>query len=109
MRELFVEKVIDTTGEFLDNNQRIKLKEILTEYRNGNKKSIEEVARAVIRGEYGNGQERKDKLRNIYNQVQARVNEILLGKNRWLNNGFIRKNSGNMVHIGAIHTTVRKL
>ena len=29
MRELFVEKVIDTTGEFLDNNQRIKLKEIL--------------------------------------------------------------------------------
>ena len=31
MRELFVKKVIDTTGEFLDNNQRIKLKEILTE------------------------------------------------------------------------------
>ena len=31
MRELFVEKVIDTIGEFLDNNQRIKLKEILTE------------------------------------------------------------------------------
>ena len=31
MRELFVEKVIDTTGELLDNSQRIKLKEILTE------------------------------------------------------------------------------
>ena len=31
MRELFVEKVIDTTENFLDNNQRIKLKEILTE------------------------------------------------------------------------------
>jgi len=31
MRELFVEKVIDTTEDFLDNNQRIKLKEILTE------------------------------------------------------------------------------
>ena len=31
MRELFVGKVIDTTEEFLDNNQRIKLKEILTE------------------------------------------------------------------------------
>lgn len=31
MRKLFVEKIIDTTGEFLDNNQRIKLKEILTE------------------------------------------------------------------------------
>lgn len=31
MRKLFIEKVIDTAGEFLDNNQRIKLKEILTE------------------------------------------------------------------------------
>lgn len=31
MRKLFLEKVIDLTGEFLDNNQRIKLKEILTE------------------------------------------------------------------------------
>ena len=31
MRELFVEKVIDLAGEFLDNNQRIKLKEILIE------------------------------------------------------------------------------
>ena len=30
MREMFVEKVIDWTEEFLDNNQRIKLKEILT-------------------------------------------------------------------------------
>ena len=30
MRELFVGKVIDTTEDFLDNNQRIKLKEILT-------------------------------------------------------------------------------
>lgn len=31
MRELFVEKVIDLAENFLDNNQRIKLKEILTE------------------------------------------------------------------------------
>lgn len=31
MRELFVEKVIDTTESFLDNDQRIKLKKILTE------------------------------------------------------------------------------
>lgn len=31
MIELFVKKVIDTTENFLDNNQRIKLKEILTE------------------------------------------------------------------------------
>ena len=31
MRELFVEKVINTVEDFLDNNPRIKLKEILTE------------------------------------------------------------------------------
>ena len=31
MREMFVKKVIDWAGEFLNNNQRIKLKEILTE------------------------------------------------------------------------------
>ena len=42
-----------------------------------NSQSIEELARAVIRGEYGNGQERKDKLGSLYNEVQKRVNEIL--------------------------------
>ena len=31
MRELFVEKVIDESVNFLSNNQRIKLKEMLTE------------------------------------------------------------------------------
>ena len=31
MRELFVEKVIDESINFLSNNQRIKLNEILTE------------------------------------------------------------------------------
>lgn len=30
MRELFIKKVIDESVNFLDNNQRIKLKEILT-------------------------------------------------------------------------------
>lgn len=41
---------------------------------------IEEIAKAVIRGEYGNGQERKDKLKAAgydYSAVQARVNEML--------------------------------
>lgn len=41
------------------------------------KKSIEELARDVISGKYGNGQERKDKLGSLYNEVQKRVNEIL--------------------------------
>ena len=39
--------------------------------------NIDELAKAVIRGEYGNGNERKQKLGSLYNQVQARVNEIL--------------------------------
>ena len=39
---------------------------------------IEALARAVIRGEYGNGEERKRRLGANYAAVQARVNEILL-------------------------------
>ena len=42
-----------------------------------NSQNIEELARAVIRGEYGNGQERKSRLGNLYDEVQKRVNEIL--------------------------------
>lgn len=39
---------------------------------------IEALARAVIRGEYGNGEERRSRLGSLYYAVQARVNEILL-------------------------------
>lgn len=42
--------------------------------------SIEEVANAVIRGEFGNGEERKTLLANAgynYNEVQAKVNELM--------------------------------
>lgn len=38
---------------------------------------IEDIARDVIKGKYGNGEERKQKLGNLYNDVQKRVNEIL--------------------------------
>lgn len=44
------------------------------------KKSIDEVAKEVIRGEWGNGSERKDRLTKAgydYNAVQKRVNELL--------------------------------
>jgi len=47
------------------------------------KKSVDEVAQAVIRGEYGNGRDRREALEKEgydYNQVQERVNEILSGK-----------------------------
>lgn len=46
-------------------------------------KSIADIARAVIRGEYGNGNDRVQRLKNAgYNpaEVQAEVNRILSGK-----------------------------
>lgn len=39
---------------------------------------IEALAQAVIRGDYGNGDERRRRLGSLYDVVQARVNEILL-------------------------------
>ena len=40
-------------------------------------KSIEDLAREVIAGKYGNGEDRKNALGSRYDEVQARVNEIL--------------------------------
>lgn len=40
---------------------------------NGN---LEENALQVIRGVFGNGQERKDKLGSVYSEIQGRVNEM---------------------------------
>lgn len=37
---------------------------------------LEENAKAVIRGDFGNGQERKEALGNSYTEIQNRVNEI---------------------------------
>ena len=48
-------------------------------------KSIDEVAEAVIRGEYGNYPERKEKLEAEgynYSEVQNRVNEMLKGEDK---------------------------
>lgn len=39
--------------------------------------NIDALADAVIRGEYGNGEERKRRLGNLYDQVQKRVNQKL--------------------------------
>ena len=46
------------------------------------KKTVEEVAKEVIAGKWGNGEERKSKLRAAgysYTEVQTKVNEILKG------------------------------
>lgn len=43
-------------------------------------KSIVDLANEVIAGKYGVGEARKQALGSLYNEVQAKVNEILLGK-----------------------------
>lgn len=48
------------------------------------KKIVDEVAKEVIRGEWGNGDERYNRLTNAgynYNEVQAKVNELLNSNN----------------------------
>ena len=42
-----------------------------------NEKTIDELAREVIAGKYGNGEARKKALGDKYNQVQERVNQLL--------------------------------
>lgn len=41
---------------------------------------LEEMANKVIRGEFGNGADRKELLGESYDEIQNRVNEILLGE-----------------------------
>lgn len=70
-------------GKIKGINGNVDLDISYTQYGNkvvNNSKSIEELAKEVIAGKYGNGQERKDKLGNIYEQVQARVNKLLTKK-----------------------------
>lgn len=77
---------------------------------NSNNVDIEQIARDVIAGKYGNGQERKDKLGNIYNQVQARVNEILLGKKVSQETIYIVKSGDTLSEIAKkYNTTYQKI
>ena len=57
-----------------------RVNEILTSSSESVKKSVDELAREVIRGEWGNGSDRRARLTRAgydYDAVQARVNEIL--------------------------------
>ena len=71
---------INTIMSIINSNDLTKydvVKNVENSVNNSTNIDIEQIARAVIRGEYGNGQERKEKLGNLYNEVQKRVNEIL--------------------------------
>ena len=43
-------------------------------------KSIEDLVNETIQGKYGVGEQRKQALGSLYNEVQAKVNKILLGE-----------------------------
>lgn len=45
-------------------------------------KSVDELAREVIAGKYGNGDTRKNALGSRYSEVQAKVNEMLAGNSK---------------------------
>ena len=69
---------INTIMSIINNNNLTKYDNVEdVENSVNNSKSIEELAQEVIAGKYGNGEERKQKLGNLYNEVQKRVNEIL--------------------------------
>lgn len=82
----------DVTGKecpapYLDNNKWAKLHARITggsaNNTSTNKKSVDDVAREVINGKWGNGDERKNKLASAgYNptEVQNRVNQLLKPK-----------------------------
>ena len=71
--------------------------------------NIEELARKVINGDYGNGEERKQKLGNLYNEVQKRVNEIL-NKNASQETIYIVKSGDCLCNIAKkFNTTVNKI
>lgn len=68
---------INTIMSIINSNNLTKY-DIVEDVENSvdNSKSIEELAQEVIAGKYGNGEERKQKLDNLYNEVQAKVNSI---------------------------------
>lgn len=68
---------INSIMSIIKSNNLTKYDVVENTVNNSNNVDIEQIARDVIAGKYGNGQERKDRLCNIYDHVQARVNEIL--------------------------------
>lgn len=68
---------INTIMSIINSNDLTKYDVEVVENSVDNSKNIDEIAKDVIAGKYGNGNERKNKLGNLYEEVQKRVNEIL--------------------------------
>lgn len=73
---------INTIMSIINSNNLTKydnVENVENSVNNSTNVDIEQMARDVIAGKYGNGEERKQKLGDLYNEVQKRVNEILIG------------------------------
>ena len=70
---------INTIMSIINSNNLTKYDNVENSVDNSANVDIEQLARDVINGKYGNGEERKQKLGALYSQVQQRVNEILKG------------------------------
>ncbi len=125
MRELFVEKVIDTTGEFLDNNQRIKLKEILTEIclnyhieileqnqKQQIQKNNEEILNKFISSKEIEGcslrtlKYYKDNITKMLDKINLPINEITTETLRNYLSNYKNNSSAGMVTIDNIRRTI---
>lgn len=70
---------LDSSGGASKSSERKNSGDSEIDLGNLSQEDVESLALRVIRGDYGNGQERKDKLGDAYQSIQNRVNEILLG------------------------------
>lgn len=70
---------IDTIMSIINSNNLTKYDTVENVNNSVDNSDIEKLAREVIEGKYGNGEERRQKLGSLYNEVQKRVNEILKG------------------------------
>lgn len=69
---------IQTIMSIINSNNLTKYDDVeVVENSVDNSTNIDAIARDVITGKYGNGNERKNKLGNLYEEVQKRVNEML--------------------------------
>lgn len=104
---------INTIMSIINSNDLTKydvVENVENSVNNSNNVDIEQMAIDVIAGKYGNGQERIDKLGNIYDQVQARVNEILLGKKVSQETIYIVKSGDTLSEIAQkYNTTYQKI
>lgn len=70
---------IDTIMSIINSNNLTKYDTVENVNNSVDNSDIEKLAREVIEGKYGNGEERRQKLGSLYNEVQKKVNEILKG------------------------------